>query len=229
MSYFGGKGGVFRILINQIPPHEAYVEPFLGHGAILLNKKPATLNLGIDVDPEVITHWVSEGFSQDRESSDLPINKCHLNIKIGDAIECLKKCYIDKKTFVYCDPPYLIQTRKSGSRYRFEYTDAQHRELLELLLSLKAMIMISGYRHAIYDDALSSWRRIDYMASTRQGSVEESAWMNYPVPTRLHDYRYLGENFRQRERIKKKKRRWMANLKAMPVLEQQAILEALTR
>jgi len=26
--------------------------------------------------------------------------------------------------------------------------------------------------------------------------------MNYPPPAKLHDYRYLGNNFRRRERIK---------------------------
>jgi hypothetical protein len=32
---------------------------------------------------------------------------------------------------------------------------------------------------------------------------------NFPEPVALHDYRYLGEDFRQRERIKRKKQRWV--------------------
>lgn len=222
---------MFRTLINQIPPHEAYIEPFLGHGAILLNKRPAILNLGIDIDPEVITSWHNRGFSEDRKFSSLdslPASKFHLSIKIGDAIECLKKCYLDWKTFVYCDPPYILSTRKSGPRYKHEFSNEQHIELLKLLTSLDCMVMISGYRHDIYDEALGGWRRIDYQASTRQGIVNESAWMNYPEPTELHDYRYLGNNYREREKIGRQIFRWVSRLHAMPILQRRAILAAIT-
>ena len=51
--------------------------------------------------------------------------------------------------------------------------------------------------------------------------------MNYPPPTRLHDYRYLGDNYRQRERIKRKKQRWAAKWARLDILERQAILSAL--
>jgi hypothetical protein len=34
MTYPGGKGGagVYQMIINQIPPHRVYIEPFLGGG-----------------------------------------------------------------------------------------------------------------------------------------------------------------------------------------------------
>jgi hypothetical protein len=51
--------------------------------------------------------------------------------------------------------------------------------------------------------------------------------MNYPTPVALHDYRYLGDNFRERERIKRKANRWVAKLQNMPVLERQALLSAI--
>ena len=37
----------------------------------------------------------------------------------------------------------------------------------------------------------------------------------------------LGENFRERERINRKKRRWVRRLKAMPQLGRQALLAAI--
>ncbi len=55
----------------------------------------------------------------------------------------------------------------------------------------------------------------------------EWIWMNYPAPLELHDYRYLGDTFRERERIKRKSQRWVARLKKMPVLERQALLSAI--
>jgi hypothetical protein len=43
MSYPGGKNGagVYKTIVNQIPPHEIYIEPFAGGGAVLLRKRPA--------------------------------------------------------------------------------------------------------------------------------------------------------------------------------------------
>lgn len=55
----------------------------------------------------------------------------------------------------------------------------------------------------------------------------EWLWMNYPRPVKLHDYRYLGDDFRERERIKRKKARWIDRLARMDILERQAMLAAL--
>ena len=59
MPYPGGKNGagVFQKLINMIPPHETYIEPFLGGGAIMRLKRPAMLNIGVDLDRAVIDRW----------------------------------------------------------------------------------------------------------------------------------------------------------------------------
>ena len=56
MTYPGGKGHAFTHIINQMPPHQVYIETHLGGGFVLANKKPALiLNVGLDLDPEVIT------------------------------------------------------------------------------------------------------------------------------------------------------------------------------
>ncbi|ODS30416.1 MAG: D12 class N6 adenine-specific DNA methyltransferase [Candidatus Scalindua rubra] len=44
----------------------------------------------------------------------------------------------------------------------------------------------------------------------------------------LHNYRYLGDTFRERERIKLKSERWIRRLKTIPVLERQALLSAIS-
>ena len=56
MRYPGGKGGagVYQTIINNIPPHDTYIETHLGGGNILERKRPAARSVGIDVDPEVI-------------------------------------------------------------------------------------------------------------------------------------------------------------------------------
>ena len=51
--------------------------------------------------------------------------------------------------------------------------------------------------------------------------------MNYDEPIELHDYRYLGHSFRERERIRRRVERWKARLRELPALERSAILAEL--
>jgi hypothetical protein len=55
-GYRGGKAGagVWQKLINLMPPHTMYIEAFLGHGAVLRHKRPALLNIGLDLDPQAV-------------------------------------------------------------------------------------------------------------------------------------------------------------------------------
>jgi DNA adenine methylase len=133
--------------------------------------------------------------------------------------------------FLYCDPPYVRSTRKQArALYRYEMTDDQHRALLSILLRLPCPVMVSGYYSEMYAQALTGWRVAMFETTTRGGSpATEWVWMNYPAPVALHDYRYLGDGFRERERIKRKKRRWVEKLRKMGTLEKQAILAAIAK
>jgi hypothetical protein len=51
--------------------------------------------------------------------------------------------------------------------------------------------------------------------------------MNFPQSFELHDYRNLSRDFRERERIKRKKNRWIERLKTMPPAERYAMLDAI--
>ena len=55
----------------------------------------------------------------------------------------------------------------------------------------------------------------------------DGLWCNFDPPAQLHDYRFLGTNFRQRERLKRKKARWLAKLQRMTPLEAAAVLAAI--
>jgi hypothetical protein len=219
MTYPGGKAGagVYQQIINQIPPHGVYIEPFLGGGAVLLHKRPAIVSIGIDSDAEVTDQWIGHL---------LP----GVTIENDDAISFLSSFEWKGGEFVYCDPPYLFETRSCKRPiYAREFgTVEQHRLLLGVLLDLPCGVAISGYQSSLYTKMLKGWRTISYQTRTRGGGlVREWLWMNYPAPVELHDYRYLGNNFRERERIKRIRTRWIARLKRMDDLERYAVLSSI--
>ncbi len=124
-----------------------------------------------------------------------------------------------------------MSTRKSSRpRYAVEWTDQDHRDLLSLLLEVPAAVMLSGYPSALYDDALSSWHTHQFQAPTRRGPATEKLWMNFDPATVLkHEYTYAGDNFRERERIKRKAGRWVSNLARLPEGERNFILQEMSR
>ena len=150
----------------------------------------------------------------------------------ADGIQWLEQSILnsakDRRVLIYCDPPYLMETRSGRKLYEHEMTMLQHRRLLRCLQDLPCMVMISGYSHPLYAQMLKSWNATSYQTTTRGGKpVAEWIWYNFPRPVELHDYRFLGDNFRERERIKRKKKRWTARLDRMPLLERQALLCAI--
>lgn len=125
MNYPGGKGGVFQKIINLMPPHEVYIESHLGGGAVIRNKRVARRNVGIEIDPEVVGVWKK-------------MSPVGFELAQDDAINYLKKYHFTGTELVYCDPPYLRETRKKDERlYRFDYSREQHRELLSLAVRKK--------------------------------------------------------------------------------------------
>ncbi len=89
------------------------------------------------------------------------------------------------------------------------------------------MVMISGYESSLYREYLKGWTIHTFQATTHNGMATEWLWMNYPPPVDLHDYRYLGDTFRERERIQRKAARWVTRLQRMPALERKALLSAI--
>lgn len=215
MNYPGGKGKIYQKLINLIPPHDVYIETHLGGGAIMRNKRLAKRNIGIDIHRRVIDMW--------KET-----NPSNVELIDMDAVSFLKSYSFTGKEFVYCDPPYLRNTRRKSSKlYKHEYTEYQHIALLEIIKSLPCMVMISGYESILYKEYLKNWYTRSFRACCHHGVATEWVWMNYPTPVELHEYSYLGNSFRERERIKRKTYRWKRKLESMPILEKQALLSAM--
>jgi DNA adenine methylase len=88
-------------------------------------------------------------------------------------------------TLFYCDPPYYHSTRTSPDVYAHEMSAAEHRELLDLLLTVKGRVMLSGYPSQLYDATLTGWTRHTFdlpnnAAGARQkGRETEVLWCNF--------------------------------------------------
>lgn len=217
MSYPGGKGasGVAQTIINQQPPHRVYIETFAGAAAVLRAKRPAAVNIAIDLDPACTENLHRAGLPE-------------VTIVTGDAARYLKSHPPTADTLIYADPPYPLASRRRARRlYTCEMSDAGHIRLLETLRGLSCMVQISTYPNDLYADMLSNWRLLKFQGMSRGGVMEEHLYMNYPPPAALHDYSHLGADFRDRERIQRKTKRWTARISALGELERLALMSAM--
>jgi len=226
IGYPGSKAGsgVYQRIISQMPPHNVYVEPFLGTGAVLWRKRPGRINVGIDADPAMVDRACARAAGIDGFGERVP----EYLFRVGDGISYLENLRCGPEWLIYCDPPYLRETRSSQRRlYRCELEACDHVRFLGACRRLPARVMVSGYHCELYDQALSTWRVVEYTAMTHGGKRTEVLWCNFREPEELHDYRYYGRDYRERERVGRKRARWLRRLSEMPVLERRLIESAL--
>lgn len=50
IAYYGGKQTLLPVIMPLIPPHERYIEPFLGGGAVYWTKQPSKVEVVNDLD-----------------------------------------------------------------------------------------------------------------------------------------------------------------------------------
>lgn len=55
--YFGGKMSVADRIVDLLPPHRHYVEPYCGSLAVLLAKRPTPIETVNDIDGRLMTFW----------------------------------------------------------------------------------------------------------------------------------------------------------------------------
>jgi len=212
MRYPGGKGRSYQYLLNLMPPHQTYIETHLGGGAVMRHKRPAQRQIGIDIDPNIINKW--------RAFPSIP---CEL--VCTDAVQFLTKNISDAETLIYADPPYIPNTRRRARVYRFDYSYKDHEELIECLLAQSCKVMVSGYANTMYSSLLRNWSQVTFDAKTHIGMREETVWLNYEPPSRLHDYHHLGHGFREREVVRRRQARLKTRISALPIEEQHGLLD----
>jgi DNA adenine methylase len=115
------------------------------------------------------------------------------------------KHYDRKTTFFYLDPPYPEVTR-SGGGFKYELSDEDHKEMVELLLTIKGVAILSGYPTSLYDPLVETgWQRVEfdhvcYAAGKTKGSNlqgggkikeeqgrTECLWLSPKIPVTLDE------------------------------------------
>lgn len=104
MAYTGGKdgAGVWQRLVNEIPPHSVFISAFLGDCALLRRKRPARLNIGIDLDPDPLTRFSAAGPGWAAASGD-PVPE--LQLYRCDSIAWLSHAFDLCRFRLQADPP----------------------------------------------------------------------------------------------------------------------------
>lgn len=226
-NYPGSKGanGAWQQIISQIPKCDRFVEAMCG-SAFISRKLQGVIPIVIanDIDRSVIDKIdLTAGTTSNSNGTTYEVE-----IENTSARSLIDKYdNASGKTVFYFDPPYLMETRSyKGKIYKHDWIDAAHTEFLAMATTVKSNCMISHYPCALYDETLKDWRKIQYNSMTRAGLRVENLYMNYPAPLLLADYRSVGENFTDRQRIKRKINRLISRLNNEEQNERAAILSA---
>lgn len=218
-GYRGNKGyqHAYMEIINLIPFHKAYWELFAGYAGIYRNICPAEKSSLNDIDPTVISKLKTIISSTD--------------IYNQDALQLLKNVVPkDTDNFVYLDPPYPKSSRRSSKDiYNYEMSDFDHVQLLKTIKDAKYNCMISTYENDIYKNHLKDWNLHTFKTSVHGKVAVEYLYYNYDKPEQLHDYRYLGSDCWDRQRIKRKVYRHIQKLSSLPAAERNCIIQEINK
>ena len=84
----------------------------------------------------------------------------YVQIEKNDFRYILKR-YDRANTLFYLDPPYTFDMRSAGKQYKHEMEEADHIELVDMLLNLQGKAVLSGYDTPLYNRLCEAgWSKI---------------------------------------------------------------------
>lgn len=229
-NYPGSKGGsgIPQWIINHIPSCKIFIEGFGGSGEISWWIKKAKYGT---IKHVYILEAVKDVVLQlkKRFTENSLVEIMHLDFFVKYHQSSLKMMNWEEFVF-YLDPPYLKESRKSQKDiYAQEWTTEDHYkffEVVEILNSTGAKIIISHYDCDLYRETLEGWHTKEMQTMTRGGTAIEKIWMNYDITEMdLAITDHVGKNFTDRQRIDRRKKSFLSKLQKMPRHEKQAVLE----
>ncbi len=111
-----------------------------------------------------------------------------VSLECRPALEVIAAYGRYRNTLLYCDPPYLAQTRSKGGAHNYRHEMSrrdQHEELAAALTACRATVVLSGYPSSVYEQWYQGWYRCELRAATSQGGQHvgrtEVLWSNRPL------------------------------------------------
>lgn len=117
-----------------------YIRLNMGHGFRTNGEKVGWKN---DVQGRERAYAASEWMKLPEKIMQAAERLRGVQIECRPALELIQR-FNYKKVLIYCDPPYVLQTRH-GKQYRFEMDEKDHNNLLDVLLAHKGPVLLSGY------------------------------------------------------------------------------------
>ncbi|EMO2483290.1 DNA adenine methylase [Citrobacter freundii] len=208
IRYHGGKFRLASWLIEQMPEHTCYVEPFGGAAGVLLRRMVVRACMGFGSAAGI---GGQSGFRSDSKRKyataahlweRYPENLAAICQRLqGVIIEnkdalVVMRAHDAETTLHYIDPPYVPETRVQGNRYyNHEMTVEGHEQLLAVARTMTGMVMISGYDTEIYNDMLTGWTKTEKTSRISAGRGTkvrtECLWVN-PVAQRKSSAAGIG-------------------------------------
>lgn len=106
-----------------------------------------------------------------------------VQIESRPAIEVIKR-YDSEDMLFYCDPPYPHDSRGDPHAYGYEMTERDHKELAEVLHSVKGKVALSSYHSPLADRLYKDWNYIEADERIIHSVKElrrEVLWINYSL------------------------------------------------
>ena len=275
LRWFGGKWRLAPWIIQHLPPHDAYVEPYGGAASVLLRKAPAKLETWNDLHGRLVNfftvlrtrpdelvraleltpyaraeydlahHQAADPFEDARRffvlswqgrvgaAGDMDLSRRtsgwrytvnvygrtgslppdeftdlahldaivarfkHAQIEQAPALTVLGR-YDRPEVLHYVDPPYWDPSADLHSRYAHTLTEADHRDLAEVLHQAAGMVVLSGRPSPLYDELFGEWEQTRRESLTDSGRLGvEVLWFNPAAAAALDRTRHrqltLGE------------------------------------
>jgi len=109
-----------------------------------------------------------------------------VSLESRPALDLIERYGREPDVLLYVDPPYLGETRSSGSYLHEMSAEQEHRDLAAALDTCRASVIVSGYPSDIYDSLYGAWERLEFAAGTGQGGEvwanrTEVLWSNRPL------------------------------------------------
>lgn len=104
-----------------------------------------------------------------------------VQIEHAPALEVIRR-YDSAETLFYCDPPYPHASRGDKNAYAYEMTDNQHRELAEVLRSVKGKVALSSYQSELMSELYQGWLCVEApekLCHSVKTPRQEVLWANY--------------------------------------------------